>query len=102
MVDMFKWLLILSGLVIMIIAFVMVMYREKLLCFTKVGNADISVPKRNDQVHHIENISDMQFNNTVIYPTLYPQVENKNVHDGLQRRQQWNNQGQAQAWSIKM
>lgn len=90
LVDMFKWILVLSGLLTMIAAFVMVMYREKLLCFSKVGNATITHVKRNDDLPTIETLSEMQFNNTVMYPNLYPQIENKNIHDGLSKRQQWN------------
>lgn len=102
MVDMCKWLLILSGLLIMISSFIMVMYRERLLCFTKVGNAEINVLKKNDQVHPVETLSEIQFNNTVVYPTLYPQLDNKNVHDGLSKRQQWNQSQAHGLWNIKV
>lgn len=80
----------------MVSAFILVLQKENLMCFSKVGSMDVSIPKRVHSIN-ISTISDVHFNNSAMYPNLYPQIEQKNVHDN-HRRVSNNNQ---EVWQFK-
>lgn len=96
MLDTFKWVLIVIGVLTMICSFLMVMYRERLLCFAKMSSGKVSIT----EVKETRNSDVNSFNNTVLYPTLYPQVENKNVHDRVVHRNTLNTISQ-NTWQLK-
>lgn len=90
--DVVKWLLTCTGMGLMISSFVMVLHKEKLMCFSKVGSMEVNPPKRIQNLQ-ISTISNSQ------NPTLYPQIENKNVHDN---HRQTNNNNNNEMWQFKM
>lgn len=91
--DIFKWLLTGSGIILMISSVLLVLQKEKLMCFSKVGNMDLNVPKRVQNIN-ISTIGDT--NNSA----LYPQADNKNVHDNFKRN--INNNNSQEAWQFKL
>lgn len=82
--DVLKWLLTGIGMILIIFSFVMILHKERLMCFSKVGVMEINDPKR-VQNPNISTISNMQ------NPSLYPQAESKNIHDNLRRSNNNNN-----------
>lgn len=103
MLDTFKWFLIILGILIMMSSFVLVMYKERLMCFSNLSSGKVAITEVKDNTNRVgisEPISEINFNSTVLYPSLYPQIEDKNISDRLVRRNNLNNLGQ-NAWQLK-
>ncbi|KAF5295594.1 hypothetical protein FQR65_LT10397 [Abscondita terminalis] len=85
MLDTFKWVLIVSGILLMVSSFGLVMYKERLMCFANVGfgnKVTITEVKGNNNNGFADPISEVNYN-TAMYPSLYPQVGEKNFNDRL-------------------
>lgn len=106
-----KWGLIFVGIAVMATSFVLVTYRERLMCFANNGTVPITNgnvnPLRVDDgfdvgdpmngVRHgmVDGHPMEVMDVNMSYPALYPQMDGKNTHDGMVRRngskvQQWN------------
>lgn len=68
------------------------MYQERLMCFTESDEITISEHSRNTDRH-----SNLPYNGSVMYPSLYPQMENKNINSNINRRS-----NVQEVWHIKM
>lgn len=98
LVNILKWAMIVAGLILLAVAFVMVLHREKMLCFGQ--QAEIKIAPVQRPVQERQSVGELQFNTTVMYPSLYPQMENRNIHDNMSNRN--NKQQMPPVWNIKM
>lgn len=81
----------------MFLAYGLVAYKERMYCFANVPTGKVNITESRKNLH---NDSEMDLSNSqVMYPTLYPQLENKDMVDRLQKRK-ISNVTQA-AWQTK-
>ena len=92
LLDIIKWSMIIIGIGLMLLSFVLVMYQEKLMCFGETGKVAVSSTNLVQELNHN---TDIQFNNTTMYPGLYPQLNNKNA-------QRTTTQLPQEAWQFKL
>lgn len=88
-IDIIAWLFVALGILMVISGFVWIAYRKKLLCFSNVTLRKVSTTKVKvdpNRFELTEPITEMYFNSTVLYPSLYPQLEDKDINDKLIRR----------------
>ncbi|KAF5270111.1 hypothetical protein FQA39_LY08523 [Lamprigera yunnana] len=82
LLDAFKWVLIVGGIGLVILSFLLVMYKEKLMCFANAGLTNkVSIT----EVKEIKENKEQDIN-TIMYPTMYPQINNNNKRNQYVRR----------------
>ncbi|KAB0797701.1 hypothetical protein PPYR_06714 [Photinus pyralis] len=89
MLDVIKWIFILTGILLMVLSFVLVMYKERLMCFANsaFGNkVSITDVKSHSRAGFADPVTEINFNNTSMYPSLYPQVNEQKFNDRVVRR----------------
>ncbi|KAK5643874.1 hypothetical protein RI129_007719 [Pyrocoelia pectoralis] len=89
MLDTIKWFCIVTGILLMMSSFVLVMYKERLMCFSNMafGNkVEITEVKTHKRTAFTDPITEVNFNSTAMYPSLYPQVDQKNYNENVMRR----------------
>ncbi|KAK4887001.1 hypothetical protein RN001_003272 [Aquatica leii] len=91
MLDTFKWILIASGVLLMMASFILVMYKERLMCFANVGIGNkVSITEVKGGNKQGFTNSEINFNSTAMYPSLYPQLDDKNYNDRINQRNNGN------------
>ena len=69
------------------------MYQERLMCFSENDQITITEHSRNTDLH-----TNLPYSNgSVMYPSLYPQMENKNINSNISRKS-----NVQEVWHIKM
>lgn len=76
-----KWIFLVAGIGIMLGSLVLVLYTERLLCFSKINKISISRPRR-VEVENTQAVN-VSLDKDGLNPNLYPQVENRNVVNNL-------------------
>ncbi|XP_022913408.2 sensory neuron membrane protein 2-like [Onthophagus taurus] len=98
LLDVVKWIFITTGIILMVISFLLVMHQESLMCFSNRGKVSISNVEP-FQVQSNRDSSAIALNDPVKRPSLYPQVENRNLNMSFINKNQHN---QGEVWQFKL
>lgn len=77
-----KWIFLVTGICVMLGSLVLILFIERLFCFSKINKISIS-RVRPFQVENTNQNSIGEVDKNDLNPNLYPQIENKNVINNL-------------------